>query len=297
MNFNNAINLLELTDPYTQKELKKQYFKKALIYHPDKNKHINSNEKFNEIKDAYTYLNNYLTNVNENTRIDNINNNETCDYLFIIEHFLNLIKLSDNENIKEVINNLYLNCHNISISAFEKIDKHNALKLFGFIEQYSVFLSFDSTTLEKFKQIIKAKMKNDELIILKPSINNLLESEIYVLEHKDIKYYIPLWHDEVTYELDCYSLIIKCIPDLPPHIYIDEDNNIHINIKTSIQKALQNKKININIGEKVFEILTCELKIIDSQTYTIKGEGLSTINSNNVFNEKKCNIIVNIKFY
>lgn len=297
MNFNNALNLLELTDPYTQKELKKQYFKKALIYHPDKNKHINSNEKFNEIKDAYTYLNNYLTNVNENTRIDNINNNETCDYLFIIEHFLNLIKLSDNENIKEVINNLYLNCHNISISAFEKIDKHNALKLFGFIEQYSVFLSFDSTTLEKFKQIIKAKMKNDELIILKPSINNLLESEIYVLEHKDKKYYIPLWHDEVTYELDYYSLIIKCIPDLPPHIYIDEDNNIHINIKTSIQKALQNKKININIGEKVFEILTCELKIIDSQTYTIKGEGLSTINSNNVFNEKKCNIIVNIKFY
>lgn len=295
MNFNKALNLLELTDPYTQKELKKQYFKKALIYHPDKNKHINSNEKFNEIKDAYTYLNNYLT--NENTRMDNINNNETCDYLFIIEHFINLIKLSDNENIKEVINNLYLNCQNISISAFEKIDKHNALKLFGFIEQYSGFFSFDSTTLEKFKQIIKAKMKNDELIILKPSINNLLDSEIYVLEHKDIKCYIPLWHDEVTYELDCHSLIIKCIPDLPPHIYIDEDNNIHINIKTSIQKALQNKKININIGEKVFEIYTSELKIIHSQTYTIKGEGLSTINSNNVFNEKKCNIIVHIMLY
>jgi len=297
MNFNNALNLLELSDPYTQKELKKQYFKMALIYHPDKNKDIKSNEKFNKIKDAYAYLDNYLTNVNENTRENNINNNEPCDYLFIIEQFINLIKLTDNENIKDVINNLYLNCQNISISAFEKIDKHNALKLFGFIEKYSSFLSFDSTTLEKFKEIIKAKMKNDELIILKPSIDNLLESELYVLEHKDIKYYIPLWHDEVTYELDCYTLIIKCIADLPQHIYIDEHNNIHLNIKTSIQKALENKKININIGAKVFEIHTSELKIIDSQTYTIKGKGLAAINSNNVFNEKRCDIIVNINFY
>ena len=44
MDLNCALNLLELREPYTRKELRKQYFKKALVYHPDKNNDEHSKE-------------------------------------------------------------------------------------------------------------------------------------------------------------------------------------------------------------------------------------------------------------
>ena len=39
-------------------------------------------------------------------------------------------------------------------------------------------------------------------------------------------YYIPLWHNELCFNLPNKSkLIIKCIPELPEHIYFDHNNN------------------------------------------------------------------------
>ena len=46
--------ILQLMPPKTKKELKKQYYKLSLKYHPDKN--INGEEKFKEIANAYQNL-------------------------------------------------------------------------------------------------------------------------------------------------------------------------------------------------------------------------------------------------
>ena len=297
MDLNCALNLLELREPYTRKELRKQYFKKALVYHPDKNNDEHSKETFNNIKDAYTYLDNYLIEEEDGEK-ENKNYDEGHNYLFIIEKLIKMIAFIDFNIVKDIIHTLYQNCQNISISTFEKIDKSNALKLYCYINQYSKLLGIDEETLHKFREIIKEKIQNDELIIINPSLNNLLESEIYILEHNNETYYIPLWHDEVIYENETNSLIIKCIPELPSHMYIDEFNNIHINIKMSVQKALQNTKISFNIGVKVFEINTNELKIVKHQTYIIKNRGLSSINQNNIYDaSKKNDIIANIELY
>ena len=294
MDLNYALELLELKTPYTKKELRKQYFKKALMYHPDKNRDENSKNQFSEIKDAYTFLEYYLIN-------DNIDENippDTDNYLFIIEKFIKMVTIVDFNSVKEIIQLLYQNCQHISISTFERIDKSNALKLYAYINQYSDLLSIDEDILQKFREIIKEKIANDELVILNPSLDNLLDSEIYILNHCEETYYIPLWHDEVTYDNGEHTLIVKCIPQLPSHIYIDEFNNIHINIKTSIQKALDNKKIVFNIGNKVFEIETNELKIIKQQTHIIKNKGISSININDSYDgNKKCDIIINVELY
>ena len=294
MDLNYALELLELKTPYTKKELRKQYFKKALMYHPDKNSDKNSTNQFSEIKDAYTFLEYYLIH-------DNIDKNippDTDNYLFIIEKFIKMVTIVDFNSVKEIIQLLYQNCQHISISTFERIDKSNALKLYAYINQYSDLLSIDEDILRKFREIIKEKIANDELVILNPSLDNLLDSEIYILNHCEETYYIPLWHDEVTYDNGEHTLIVKCIPQLPSHIYIDEFNNIHINIKTSIQKALDNKKIVFNIGNKVFEIETNELKIIKQQTHIIKNKGISSININDSYDgNKKCDIIINVELY
>lgn len=300
MDLNYALELLELKTPYTKKELRKQYFKKALIYHPDKNNHDNSNKQFTEIKDAYAFLENYLIydNIDKNIPTDKNIPDDTDNYLFIIENFIKMVTIVDFNSVKEIIQLLYQNCQHISISTFERIDKSNALKIFAYMNQYSELLGIDQDTLEKFREIMKEKIENDELVILNPSLDNLLDSEIYILNHSGETYYIPLWHDEVSYENGENTLIVKCIPQLPSHIYIDEFNNIHINIKTSIEKALHNKKITFNIGKKVFEIETIELKITKQQSHIIKNKGISFINIDDSYDaNKKCDIIINVELY
>tara|TARA_Y100000996_G_scaffold354830_1_gene295166 strand:+ start:2921 stop:3796 length:876 start_codon:yes stop_codon:yes gene_type:complete len=291
MDFKKALDILEVSEPYTKKTLKKQYFKKALQHHPDKNSDPNSKTDFIEIREAYIYLSNSLnSSINDSRENDN--------YFAIIEQLFNLIKNSKLSSTKEIVNVILENCQMLSLSTFEKIDKQTALNIFGYIEKYSDTLCIDEDTVEKFREIIREKLQDDELIILNPSIDNLLNNDIYILDHKMFTYYIPLWHDEVTYETEGHTLFVKCIPQLPEHVYIDENNNIHVSIKIPIERALKDMAININLGEKVFMIPSSSLKVVSNQTHILSIKGIAVIDPNNNYNiNKKGNISVHINLY
>ena len=57
MNYKKALAILDLKNGYTKKELKKAYFYKILMYHPDKNKEHSDGVMFNKVKESYEYLN------------------------------------------------------------------------------------------------------------------------------------------------------------------------------------------------------------------------------------------------
>ena len=58
MNFNESIEILGLSSKhYTEKELKRAYYKNAIKWHPDKNGGSEeAEEKFKQIKQAYDFL-------------------------------------------------------------------------------------------------------------------------------------------------------------------------------------------------------------------------------------------------
>ena len=293
MDFNCALETLDISEPYTRKVLKKQYFKKALLYHPDKNDNPDSNKQFHKIQDAYVYLSNNLDSCSQES-----GESENDSYFVVIEQLFNIMRNSNIANTAEVINVILENCHLLSLSTFEKMDKHTALKIFGYIERYSTILCIDKDMVARFREIIREKLQDDELVILNPSIDNLLNNEVYVLEHDENTYYIPLWHEEVTYETGGHSLIVKCIPQLPEHVYIDENNHIHIHIKISVVRALRDKTISVSLGAKVFKITTSELKIIAHQSHIIRENGISAIEPGDNYNtDKKGNVIIHIDLY
>ena len=53
--------ILEIKSTATEIEIKKSYHRLAKIYHPDKNKNIDANEKFQRIQSAYEILSNDKT--------------------------------------------------------------------------------------------------------------------------------------------------------------------------------------------------------------------------------------------
>lgn len=287
MDLTKACNILEISFPFSLHQLKKTYYKAALKYHPDRNPDLNSKEKFQEIKLAFDTLK-ALLEIEEETVCDDTY--ESLFKKFIQTHAGITINSSFFQNVIS-------DCQKISIKAFEGIDKHSALKIFGYLQQYSDLLKINKDVLDSIRNIIKKKMQNDELIILNSTITHLINREVYVLNHNSTIYYIPLWHDELTYDNSGSSLIVKCIPELPEYITLDNNNSLHVNVRTSISNLLDKDTLNIDIGQKVFKIPINELKIKNKQIYIFKKEGIPIINTQDIYNDAtQGDIIVHIEF-
>jgi DnaJ-class molecular chaperone len=290
MDISNACKILEIeiSKSFTLSEVKKAYYKASLKHHPDHNiGDIESNARFQKINEAYTFLSSYIQIKQEHTEEqehahEQNNNNNNIDDDIIIKFIKTLIDF----NIKE-----------ISLTAFEGLNKDNSLKIFDYIEKYSSMLGLEQEFVESIRTLTREKIKNDIVIIINPTIENIMNNKLYKLEYNNENYYVPLWHDELSYDIsETEYLIVKCKPELPENIFIDHNNDLHIKILIeSIEQLLNEPYINITIGGKVFEIPVCELKIKKSQTYTFFNRGISLINLNDIYNTaRSSNIIVYI---
>mgnify|MGYP003670726276 CR=1 FL=1 len=298
MNYNNACNILDLNITFNERELKHNYYMKALKFHPDKNKDINAKKDFQEILDAYEYLkdsknidNDYECNNESSSESSNINEES---YIDILEKFANGI-VDKNINITKflsILNNKYTK---ISCELLKQFPKPILMKLHKFTSQYSDILYINNDILLELDKLIEEHTKNDNIILLNPTIENLLNDEVYKLEIEDETYYIPLWHHELIYEISNNSIIIQCEPVLPDYISIDQHNNLYVNLSTSLTNILNRKNININIGNRNYNIIVSELYIKKYQRYIIKNKGVAFINTNDIYNiNNRCNIYIDI---
>lgn len=276
---------------FTYKELKHTYYKLALNYHPDRNHHDEkSTERFQELYSAYEFLCNYM-NIERDKNEETIKNDD--DYFSIFKKFL-----SSEYNINIDSMDLLNECKMVSLKMFENLDKKSSLDVLNYMELYSDIVLLDDTIKNEVKSILKNKIKNDESVILKSTIENLFNGDIYKLKYNDMVFCVPLWHDEITYDLlQDKILIVKCIPELPEHIKIDDNNNIHMYINVCSSTLFQRETIPVQIyNDKVFEIPIKELNIVKTQIYTFYKMGIPTINTRNVFStEKKGNVVVHIQ--
>ena len=264
MDFKNACDLLDLDNSlFTLAELKKAYYKAALKHHPDHNRDDSekSHERFQKINEAYRFLTIYLD--------QDVHRDQDED---IISKF---IKLLMNVNIKE-----------ISLASFEGLNKENALQIVEYIEMYSSMLGLDREFIDTLRVLAREKTKNDVEMIIHPTITNIINNDIYKLAYKEDIYYVPMWHEEVSYAISPTDyLIIKCQPELPKNMSIDHNNDLHIHILIpSIQELFKEPVLAVPIGEKVFEIPVGELKIKKNQIYTILNKGISLINVHDIYN-------------
>jgi hypothetical protein len=291
MNIKEALFILNLTHHnITEIDLKKRYHKLALKNHPDKNGNTQvSTEKFKEINEAYEIL---LREINQSTEFSE--KMYDYDYTECLNIFIDQLARGQYSTfiiltIKSILNG----CTNISLSIFENMDQENLLSIYYFLIKNKSTLHISDEIIEKIKNILFEKFKNIQVIRLNPSLNDLINNNVYKLEINDIKYYVPLWHSELYFDID---IIVKCIPELPDNIEIDEDNNLIVTEKISFTNSLiRQEYIYVKMGETVLNIPVNKLFIRPFQTFIFKGCGILKINENDMYNTtEKSDVIVNI---
>ena len=265
MDFETARKILSLPQEFDERELKKMYFKKSLLCHPDKNKN-NTHEEFININKAYEYL-------KQNKKCP------TTDFDKIINSIFSVLSK---------------NCTTFSIKIFETLKKPQAIEIYDWLYKYQHILSIPTDVLENMEFIIREKIKNDNIILLNPSIDDITNHNIYVLSFNNKTYYVPLWHTQLVFE---NTLTIKCIPDLSENIQIDEDNNIHYFTKESILDLLKRGKIEYKIGSIEINIDSKELMIKKFQIIQLKNIGISKTNEDIYDISLKSNIYVHMELY
>lgn len=310
MDYKLAFEILEIdTSDVYYKEisleyLKKKYHKLALQNHPDKNGNtIESNEKFKKINEAYQYLKNeigYLDKDNLEEKNDNDNEFTSTMYMDILQIFMKKIFEGNyteivSKIIKEIVSS---SCKKISFKIFEDLDKDSTLRIYTFLSKYRYILHLSQDVLEEVRKIVLNKYNNVLVYKLNPSINDLLNNNIYKLYVEKELYLVPLWYNEIYFDGSNSEILVVCEPEFPENIKIDDDNNIFIDIEVNIIEHIPNlikdNNIDIRIGDKLFKIPLSTLYLRKEQYHRIKNEGLSKIKNDIYDISEKGDIIVKI---
>ena len=307
MNYKTAFEILEIDmsekkySDINLEYLKKQYHKLALQNHPDKNGNTKeSKEKFQAINEAYEYLKREI-NFKEN---DDKSTSSSTVYVDILQSFLSEIFAGKyNDKFYEIVKKIIVK--KIPNKLFKDLNKEMAFDVYNFLSKHKNILHISQELLDNLIEIVQKKYEDVmEYYKLNPSIDDLLENNVYKLYINEQLFLVPLWHNELYFEgsesNNFKEIVVSCEPELSENIKIDDNNNLVIKIKfilNEIPNLITNDgKICFNIGKKDFYVPVNKLCMKKNQYYRIKNEGLSKINEDDIYDvSTKSDIIVNIE--
>ena len=296
----------------THRCIKKQYYKQALRFHPDKNDNTaESVAKFKRLNEAYVYL---TTDVlceeevlNDAQGVDWRSMFFNCDgkmpYINMLSQIIKAIIVdcgsSNNGGVVfTVIKEVVLN-KTISTSLLTNIDRGLLVEIYNMLCKNQALLGLSDETIS----LVKSLFENDVVVILNPSIGDLWNSSVYKMHVADEIYLIPLWHNELYFDAkkgDGSELIVLCNPELPPGMSILDNNDVCITKNISVQLELfslirSNGSIQVMICDKSFSIPIAALAMKRQQTYVIKGVGIPRANEKNMYSTvERSDIIVSV---
>jgi len=296
ISFHDARDLLFLDPEYTRDDLVRQYRLESLKHHPDKNNNTpESTARFQRINEAYCTLlrggaDDAATDATDATASATLDKTYGTIFLFFVRAKFGNSGAASYSSIEDALLNIVANNYTKLIA---NLNKQTAVQIYEFLQEYADILYLRPDNLERIRAIVADKMKSDNVVILNPSLKDLLEKKIYRLEYEGQTFMVPLWHNEIYYPLnasDDRELIVRCnIHDLPEHIHVDDHNNITINIRTSIQRAFDAGGITVSVVPETFEFTIPASALVVAKTQCVAGGfsggigGIPRINTRNVY--------------
>ena len=322
MSLKDARTMLGVSRDFSLSELNKRFRILALRLHPDKNGSApEATAAFQELNAAYRLL---LPGVNDNDNTPPTTKCADADTETYSNIFMNFIKSLVRGNPKsqqpeqpeqpdqpeqpeqpeqhdgvnrillELLHRIVHDYASVSVNAaLDALDPAMLFQLYDTLEQYNAAVSMDASIFEEITKTIREKMHKNNIIILKPSLKDVLQNNISVLQYEGQTFYVPLWHSELHYRIDNSGkqLIVKCMPILPDHMSIDVNNELHIDVRADIKELLNRSCGVLRIplyDDEFVELKVSDLRIVSRQTVVLQNNirGISLICSNDIYEVK-----------
>ncbi len=297
MDYNKACEILGLNHEHLCKDVKKMYFKQALRWHPDK--YEGDDNKFKEIKEAYDFLSKERMKEKEYGEVE-------VNYTEILKQFIKefspdskwediFLETSFSEFTKKSVEV----GQKISFKIFKSLSVERALEVYEMVNKWDFVFNIDEELLNMMKKDLHEKMNSNNIVVINPSIDDMLNDNIYKLEigSEDI-IYIPLWHRKIYDKLTTDNPIMIMI--IPPElegvkerIFIRSNNDIYVKIDVPVLELFERGHLEFKIGEKHFMINSEQLTLTkEVQMVVLKNRGILRINKNDIYSSKKRGHIV-----
>jgi hypothetical protein len=300
-----AMKLLNISSyTFTSRELKSAYFKQAVKCHPDKNNNSEkSTTKFQQLQDAYELLLTVAVDTEEDSKED------TSEYgvkSYDVETLIQLIrgmvssKTVDSNILVRVLDKI------VSIYTASPCTLVDGNKIKDICEILKTVIhiyngpnkSFYEKLFQNIYSIIGCSKKVTISYELKPTIDDLLNDNVYKLTVWEKTHLVPLWYDECVYELDGNTeLVVNCNPIITKDIRLDAENNVYMNVNIPFKSVKLDEPIQlVHIGKKTYTIYTNSLIFTqDYQTICLYNQGILKMTDDNFYSSKlRSNIYLQI---
>jgi hypothetical protein len=120
--------------------------------------------------------------------------------------------------------------------------------------------------LMEFKELVppilftEIEKRMPPLIVIHPTLADLVHQHIYLYTHGDKRYSIPMWHHELIYD----EFIVLCRPE----VELDEHNNLTYEVHAKVQDVFQN---GLHVEELRVRVEAKELRLVPFQILEVKG--------------------------